>query len=377
MHITRREFLRQAGKTTVAVGSLPLLLKALGLIDEPLFAAGGYPEAKYYDKLSGKQVHCMLCPMQHVLDDGETGPCRTRKNHGGVLKTHAYENPAIIKVDPIEKLPSTHFLPDTKTLTIATGGCTLRCLYCQNWQQSQSAPEALKTVDLPAAEAVKRALGKEIKAIAFSYTEPFVFYEYALEIAKKAKEKKMRVAIATGGYIEEKPLVELCKYVDAITVGLKGFTEKCYEKLTSRSLDNVKKTLQTIKKKTKVWLEITNLVVPTYNDDRKMITEMCKWIKKNLGTDVPLHFGRFVPKYKLKNLPQTPLKSLEEARQIGLKEGLRFVYISNVAPHEGNNTYCPGCKKPLIKRVGFKVLENEIKDGKCRFCGRKIPGVWK
>jgi len=377
MNLTRREFLNTLGKTTVAVGSLPLLLKALGLVDTPLFAGREYPEARYYDKLSRRRVQCRLCPLEHVLSDRETGPCRTRRNHGGVLRTHAYENPAIIKVDPIEKLPSTNFLPGTKTLTIAPGGCNLRCLYCQNWQQSQSRPEDLKTVELSSTEAVKRALGKEIKTIAFSYTEPFMYYEYAIEIAKKARAKKMRVAIATGGLIQEKPLLELCKYVDVITVGLKAFTEECYEKLTQRSLEHVQNTIKTIKKKTKAWLEITNLVVPTYNDNKKMITEMCRWIKKELGADVPLHFGRFVPQYKLKNLPQTPLKSLEEAREIALKEGLRFVYISNVAPHDGNNTYCPKCKKALIKRVGLKILENNLTNGKCKFCGEKIPGVWK
>lgn len=377
MCMTRREFLSTLGKTAVAVGSLPLLLRSFGLVDSPLFAAGGYPEASCYEKLSGKRVQCHLCPMEHVLEDGETGPCRTRRNHGGILRTHGYENPAIIKVDPIEKLPCTHFLPEAQTLTVATGGCNLRCLYCQNWQQSQSKPEDLKTVELPAAEAVKRALGKDIKIIAFSYTEPFMFYEYALEIAKQAKAKGMQVAIATGGLIREKPLVELCKHVDIVTVGLKAFTEECYGKLTQRSLDDVLNTLKTLKKKTKVWLEITNLVVPTYNDNRKMIAEMCAWVKKNLGADVPLHFGRFVPKYKLKNLPQTPLKSLEEARDIALKEGLRYVYISNVAPHDGNNTYCHKCKKAIVKRVGFKILESNIKDGKCAFCRAKIPGVWK
>ena len=189
MDMTRRRFLSNLGRTAIAAGSLPVVLKALGLLDEAAFAAGGYPEAKYYDKLSRRRVQCKLCPMEHVLDNRETGPCRTRRNHGGVLRTHAYENPAIIKIDPIEKLPCCHCMPDSKSLTIATGGCNLRCIYCQNWQQSQSRPEDLKTVRLSAAEAVKRALGKEIKAIAFSYTEPFMYYEYALEIAKKARAK--------------------------------------------------------------------------------------------------------------------------------------------------------------------------------------------
>ncbi|MBC2715901.1 MAG: AmmeMemoRadiSam system radical SAM enzyme [Desulfobacteraceae bacterium] len=388
MKTTRRELLKIMGRGACTVGSLPLVLKALGIIDNPVFADESYPEAKYYKKLSGKRVQCTLCPMEHVLANGERGPCRTRENHQGTLLTHAYNNPAIIKIDPMEKLPSTHFLPDTKTLTIATGGCNLHCLYCQNWQQSQSRPEDLKTIDLSAVEAVKQALGKEIKTIAFSYTEPFMFYEYAIEIAKKAKEKGMRIAIATGGYINEKPLLELCKHADIITVGLKAFTEECYEKLTERSLEHVLETIKTIKKgslekgkkkeKEKLpCLEITNLIVPTYNDKKKMIREMCQWIKKELGEDVPLHFGRFVPRYKLKNLPQAPLRSLEEAREIAFEEGIRFVYLSNVAPHDGNNTYCPKCKKAIIKRIGFKVLENNLKDGKCKFCDQKIPGVWK
>ena len=379
METTRRELLKTMGRAAFTVGSLPLVLKALGIIDNPVFAGGGFPEAKYYNKLSENRVQCNLCPMEHVLASGERGPCLTRENHQGTLRTHAYNNPAIIKIDSMEKLPSTHFLPDTRTLTIATGGCNLRCLYCQNWQQSQSRPEDLKTFDLSAVKAVKHALGKEIKTIAFSYTEPFMFYEYVIEIAKKAKEKGMRIAIATGGYINEKPLMELCKYVDIITVGLKAFTEECYEELTERSLEHVLETITTIKKGAQKppWLEITNLIVPTYNDKKKMIREMCQWIKKELGADVPLHFGRFVPRYKLKNLPQAPLKSLEEAREIALEEGIRFVYLSNVAPHDGNNTYCPNCNKVIIKRIGFKVLENNLKDGKCKFCNQIIPGVWK
>jgi pyruvate formate lyase activating enzyme len=377
MSMTRREFFRTAGKAAIASGSLPILLKVLGCFDNPAFAAGDYPEASYYEKLSRKRVQCHLCPFEHVLEDGETGPCRVRKNHGGTLRTHGWENPAIIKLDPIEKLPSAHFLPEIKTLTLATGGCNLHCLYCQNWQQSQSKPEDLETVELTSEEAVKEALENEVKAVAFSYTEPFMFYEYALEIAKNAKKKELRVAIATGGHIKAEPLKELCKHVDAITVGLKAFTKECYETMAEGSLDHVKETIKTLMEDTDVWLEITNLVVPTYNDNRNMITEMCKWIKEEMGGDVPLHFGRFVPQYKLKNLPQTPLKSLEEARDIALAEGIRFVYISNVAPHDGNNTYCPKCGKVLVRRVGFKVLENHVKDGKCEFCQEEIPGVWK
>ncbi|MFH1421659.1 MAG: AmmeMemoRadiSam system radical SAM enzyme, partial [Planctomycetota bacterium] len=209
-----------------------------------------------------------------------------------------------------------------------------------------------------------------------SYTEPIVFMEYMLDIAAHTKPKGIKNVVATAGYVEEKPLKELCKSVDAITVGLKAFTQECYKKLTDRSLAPVLKAIETIKKEG-VWLELTNLIVPTYNDDKTVITEMCKWIKKNLGSQVPLHFARFVPMHKLKNLPQTPVKSLEEARKIALAEGIEYVYISNVAPHEGNDTYCPKCKKAVIKRVGLKILENNLKDGKCPSCGHKIPGVWK
>lgn len=375
MDLTRRGFLDRMARTAVAVGSLPLILRALGG-EVPAFAAEAWPEADHYEKLSGRRVQCLLCPMRHVLEDGATGPCRTRTNHHGVLRTHAWDNPAIVRLDPIEKLPAAHFHPDSMTLTIATGGCNLRCLYCQNWQQSQSRPEDLGTMDLSAAEAIHRALERDVKTIAFSYTEPLVFPEYAVAIAKAAKRKGMRVVVATGGYVLEKPLLDFLKYVDAITIGLKAFTEECYAKLTERSLAHVLDTLTTVKEKTDVWLEITNLVVPTYNDRSGMIQKMCRWIRRELGPDVPLHFGRFVPKYRLKNLPQTPLAALEEARKIALAEGVRYVYISNVAPHEGNNTYCEKCGKPLIRRVGFKMLENRIKDGKCPSCGKRIPGVW-
>jgi pyruvate formate lyase activating enzyme len=377
MTMTRRGFLGRLGRSAIACGSLPLLLDAVGLGEPALGDDGPGGPAEYWERLSGRRVRCTLCPLRHALGRGERGPCRVRENHDGVLRTHAWENPAILKVDPVEKLPATHFRPATRSLTIATGGCNLHCLYCQNWQQSQSRPEDLRTVDLPAVEAVRRALEKkEIDTVAFSYTEPMMAFEYVRDIAARARAKGLRTIMATGGYVNEKPLLQMCRHLDAITVGLKAFTDESFRKLTERSLPPLLETIRTIRKKTDVWLELTNLVVPTYNDERAMITTMCRWIVKELGPDVPLHFGRFVPRFRLSNLPQTPLRSLTEAREIALAEGIRHAYVSNVAPHEGNNTTCPECGRVLIRRIGFKVLRNDLEDGRCPRCRREVAGRW-
>lgn len=288
----------------------------------------------------------------------------------------AYANPCIISVDPIEKHPFNHFLPGAKTLSIATAGCNLRCLYCQNWQQSQARPEHLRNFSLQPEEASKKAKEHNIPIIAYTYTEPVVFWEYVMDTSEKAKAMGLKNVVATALFMNKEPIREWCKVTDAFTVALKGFDDEFYRKVVGCSLKPVLDALVTVKEEG-VWLEVVVLIVPTLNDDMKQIKDMCLWIKRNLGAQVPVHFGRFVPEYKLRNLPRTPIPTLEQCHQIALDVGLHFVYIFNVSPHEANHTYCPKCQTKLIRRLGFKVLENNLNKGACPKCKTRIQGIWQ
>lgn len=321
-----------------------------------------------------KIVKCELCPNGCVLDEGQHSRCRARMNKGGVLYSLVYGKPCAVHVDPIEKKPFSHFLPGTTAFSIATAGCVLSCKFCQNWQISQARPEDTDTYDLPPDEVVRKAMFYECRSISYTYTEPTVFYEYMYDTAVIAKKYDIKNTMHSCGYINEKPLRKLSKYMNAANIDLKGFTEDFYNRICNGSLKPVLNSLVVLKQEG-VWLEITNLVLPTLNDDMKTIREMCKWIKKNLGHDTPIHFSRFYPQYKLDNLPPTPLETITEARKTAMDVGLKYVYIGNIR-HEGENTYCPKCKKMLIEREGYFVKQNNIANGKCKFCSTSIAGVW-
>ncbi len=321
-----------------------------------------------------KIVQCELCPNGCILDVNEVSRCRTRINKDGTLYSLVYGKPCAVHVDPIEKKPFSHFLPGTTAFSIATAGCVLRCKFCQNWQISQARPEDTDTYDFPPDKVVQNAVFYKCRSISYTYTEPTVFYEYMYDTAVIAKKKGVKNTMHSCGYINEKPLRKLTKYMDAANIDLKGFSEDFYAKNCNGSLKPVLSSLILLKEE-KVWLEITNLVIPTLNDDMKQIKEMCKWIIKNLGSDVPIHFSRFFPHYKLMNLPPTPMETLTQARNTAMDVGLKFVYIGNIR-HEAESTYCPECKKMLIQRIGYFIKQNNIKNGKCGFCGARIPGVW-
>lgn len=368
----RRAFLK---KTAAAAAGAMLATDAFGLFMQEVVAKEPrLREASYYTKLSRQRIQCQLCPLNCHLEEGATCFCRTRTNKAGKLYNDAFDNPCVVRLDPIEKTPLHHFLPGTQALAIGTGGCNLRCLYCQNWEQSQSVPARLRNMDLPSKAATQHAEERDCRTIAYTYTEPVVFYDYMLELATFAKSKGIRNVVATAGYINPNPLRKLCGKVDGFAVALKGFNDDYYTRVLGVQLKPVLEALELIAEQG-VWLEIVNLVVPTLNDDPKEIRVMCKWIRKHLGANVPLHFARFVPMYKLKNLPRTPITTLDACRQIGFEEGLRFVYTSNVAPHEGNHTFCPECKTKVIERIGFKTLANHMNGKRCPN-GHKLPGVF-
>ncbi|MEO0076728.1 MAG: AmmeMemoRadiSam system radical SAM enzyme [candidate division WOR-3 bacterium] len=329
----------------------------------------------FYTKLDNKKVRCELCPRYCIIEPNKRGFCRNRENRDGVLYSIVYNRPCTIGIEPIEKAPFYHFLPGEMRLTLATASCNQRCKYCQNWEISQKSVDELKNYYKTPADIVALAEQESLKIICFTYTEPVVFYEYMYDIAKLARAKGIKTAVVSGGFINTAPLQELCKVVDAIKIDLKGFDETFYREVCGSELAPILSAIKTVKE-SGVHLELVNLVVPTLNDDTNKIKAMCQWIKENIGSDIPLHFTRFFPQYKLQNLPPTPITTLEKAVAIGQKVGLKYVYIGNVPGHKYDNTYCPSCRKLLIKRQGYSILENNIVNGKCRFCGSKIYGVF-
>ena len=332
--------------------------------------------ASYWQKVKDNIVQCVLCPRRCVIKPGMRGFCTARINKEGALYTLGYGNPVAVHVDPIEKKPFFHVLPGTNAFSIAVAGCNMRCLFCQNWGISQAKPDEVSAYDMPPEKVVDEAIRNDCPFIVYTYTEPTIFYEYMLDISKLARAKGLKTGMHTCGYINQEPLKELLKYMDAVNVDLKSFDEGFYKKMGA--LAELKPVLDTLKeiKKEGVWLEITNLIIPGQNDDPGQIRRMCKWIKENLGDETPLHFSRFMPSFQLQNLPPTPIEKLEEAYRIASDVGLKYVYIGNVPGHPQENTYCPNCKKLVVGRAGYEILENNIKDGKCKFCGYKIAGIW-
>ncbi len=285
--------------------------------------------AKYQNKLEGQRVQCLLCPHFCVLNEGQTGICRTRQNVGGTLYSNAYGNACSVAVDPIEKKPLYHFLPGSRILSIATAGCNLRCLNCQNWSISQSSPSEIPAYEFSPETIVELALKEGTESIGFTYTEPTVFFEYMLETAKLARQKGIKTVMVSNGYINQEPLKELCAYLDAANIDLKVFDDLTYRKLTGAKLKPVLETLQILKSEY-VWLEITNLLVLGFSDDPIKIQELCNWLVVNGFSDTPLHFSRFFPNYKLPESKPTPIELVNLACEIAKNSGIRRVYAGNM-----------------------------------------------
>jgi pyruvate formate lyase activating enzyme len=318
---------------------------------------------------------CELCPKRCRIEEGQSGDCRARIVVDGQLRAVTYGRPCAIHIDPIEKKPLFHFLPGSRIFSIATAGCNLHCKNCQNWTISQVAPQDIRNIRLPPDRVAEVALAQRCKSIAYTYTEPVIYYEYVLDSSVRAREKGVRNVTVTAGYINGEPLKRLCTVVDASNTDLKAFSDNFYREVCDARLKPVLDGMVTMKENG-VWLEVTNLVVPTFNDDLEMIRKMCRWILAHLGADTPLHFSRFYPMYKLRNLPPTPVDFLMKARREALETGLHHVYVGNVLGTDAENTYCPRDGTLLIRRTGYSILENNLKDGKCPTCHEKIAGVW-
>jgi len=376
LELSKRDFLRLCG-TSVCLLSAGYLFgfpetsraqaTAKGLIKTKL--------SPYFTSLDGGNIQCELCPHRCRVAKGKRGICRVRENRDGKYYSLVYGNPCAVHLDPIEKKPLFHVLPGTTSFSLATAGCNFHCKFCQNWEISQAAPEDVTSFEVPLELMVKRAKEVGARSVAYTYAEPTIFYEYMIDIGTLAKKSGLLNVYHSNGFINPVPLKNLCKVLDAANIDLKGFSDDFYQELCGGNLAPVLETLKTLKRE-KVHLEITNLVIPTKNDEMSMVKEMCLWVKKELGADTPIHFSRFYPLYKLKTLPQTPVSTLDKARAVALSAGLEYVYVGNVPGHEGENTFCPKCKKMVIQRTGYMVGEINLKAGKCRYCGKPIPGIW-
>ena len=382
--ISKRDFLRYSalGLGAAAAGLNSAKALAKGMIGKG--AASPFApsedlwkwshESPYYIQ-TARGVKCQICPNNCILKEGQESLCRTHVVKDGKLYSIAYGNPCTVHIDPIEKKPLFHFLPATHSYSIATAGCTFACLNCQNWEISQESPKNTRNVDLMPFHVMEEAVSNGCRSVAYTYAEPIAFYEYMYDSARFVKARGLKNLLISNGFINEKPLRDLCKYIDAANINLKSFSEEIYAKLNGGSLQPVLNTLK-IMKEEGVWLEITNLVVPNWTDKTEMITEMSDWLVKNGFQDYPLHFIRFFPLYKLTNLPYTPLDILDKAREIALKAGMNYVYLGNVPGSPAENTYCPKCKKTVIERRGYTILTNNLKNSCCNSCGTKIHGVW-
>lgn len=361
---TRRTFLRALACAAPA----PLW----GL--DPPGQAPAAPRAKYW-AADGTAVRCQLCANRCTIAPGGRGRCRVRENVGGELRSLSYGRPLAAHLDPIEKKPFYHFLPGATAYSFGTAGCPLRCQFCQNWQLSQASPGdydvAWEAPDAIVAQTMRRGA----PVIAFTYNEPTVFIEYALDIAAVARRRGLKSVMVSCGFMNEQPLADLCGALDAIKIDLKGFSDAFYKTVSSAALAPVLRSIGQIRRSGR-HLELVNLVVPTLNDADAMMRGLVDWVMGELGPDVPLHFTRFHPDYQLRNLPPTPIATLERARALAMDRGLRYVYVGNVPGHPGNHTYCPGCRAVVIRRQDFFVVESNLKDGRCGACGRAIAGVW-
>lgn len=371
--ISRRKFFKQEAQACAACSGYVLLS---GNASPRQIDRNNLTEARYYEKLPNRKIRCLLCPRECVIDDQETGYCGVRENLGGTYYTLVYGKPCTAHVDPVEKKPLFHFLPGTDAFSIATVGCNVLCKFCQNWQISQARPDQVPSMDLPPEKVADIAQKNHCASIAYTYSEPVIFSEYMHDSAQAGHGKNVKSVMISNGFINPEPMKDLCGVLDAVKVDLKAFTQDFYKKMVNGELQPVLDTLVLVKKQ-EVWLEIVYLIIPTLNDNPEELRQMCTWIKNELGPDVPIHFSRFYPQYRLKNLPSTPIRTLVTAREIALDSGLNFVYIGNVPGHEGENTFCPNCHELLIRRVGYTIVSKTIsKTGTCGNCGHPIAGIW-
>jgi len=332
----------------------------------------------YWHKLDDGRIQCDVCPRACKLREGQQGLCFVRAREGDAVVLKTYGRSSGFCIDPVEKKPLNHFLPGTPILSFGTAGCNLACKFCQNWDMSKSREmDTLADSAMPEELAITaQELG--CRGIAYTYNDPVIFMEYAIDVAKECRKRDIKSIAVTAGYICEEPRKELYKYIDAANVDLKGFTEKFYLKICGAHLSNVLDTLVYLKHETDVWFEITTLLIPDENDSDKEIDEMTKWVINNLGPDIPMHFTAFHPDWKMRDKPSTPPSTLTRAREIAIANGIRYAYTGNVHDTAGSSTYCHHCGQRLIERDWYKLGEwNLDSQHCCNKCGTELPGVFE
>jgi pyruvate formate lyase activating enzyme len=333
--------------------------------------------ADWWHPVEDEKVLCTLCPRYCKIGKGQAGFCYIRQNFDGKLYTVGYGKPTGFAVDPVEKKPLFHFLPGTEILSFGTAGCNLGCKFCQNWSMSKAKIDDLSSLSASPEDVVSLAKKHKVPSIAFTYNDPTIFGEYVIDISKIAKEEGIKSVMVTAGYIDKDARKDVFKFIDAANVDLKAFTERFYFKITSSHLNDVLDTILWLKNETNVWIELTTLLIPGENDSAEELTQQCRWILENLGDSVPLHFTAFHPDFKMLDKERTPASTLIKAREIALKEGIKFCYVGNVHNNEGQTTYCPACNESLVRRNWHTVLKDNLRSGKCYKCGNRIAGVFK
>lgn len=332
-------------------------------------------QALFWEKLPENKVKCVLCPRECEIADVERGYCGVRENQGGNYQTLVYGALCSANMDPIEKKPLCHYLPGTQAFSIATAGCNIECKFCQNWRISQFRPEQVESTLVTPDRLVNICKSRSCPTLAYTYSEPVIFYEYMHDVAALARSKGIGSVMISNGYIQEKPLRQLCQHITGVKIDFKAFSEKFYVESCAGKLEPVLHTLEVLKD-VGIWFELVILVIPTLNDSPDEIKQMSKWVLEHLGPDVPMHFSRFHPTYRVTNLPQTPVSTVERCRNIALETGIHYAYVGNVPTNPGENTYCHHCNNEIIRRIGYRIAANRIKNGKCPKCQTPIPGVW-
>jgi pyruvate formate lyase activating enzyme len=334
-------------------------------------------EAMLWEALDGQTVRCNLCGHQCVIAAGKYGVCRVRRNVEGKLQSLNYAALVALNADPIEKKPLFHFLPGTRSLSIAAAGCNFQCAFCQNWQISQAPRDGLNVggTQVSPAEIVEAAVRHDCPSISYTYTEPTIFFELAYDTATLAKQRGLKNCFVSNGFLSPLAVETIAPVLDAINVDLKAFRDATYRTIMKARLEPVLTCLKALVK-AKVWVEVTTLVVPGMNDSPEELGDIARFIAEQLGDFVPWHVSRFHGDYKMTSAPSTPLRTLEQACQIGQKAGLKYVYCGNVAGQADESTYCPACHEMLIERVGFTVRSDRLADGCCPTCRTRIEGVW-
>src|SRR5215469_8754888 len=332
-------------------------------------------EARWWAPEANRRVHCYLCPRHCHIHPRQSGFCFIRINQDGKLYNLGYGSPAALQIDPIEKKPLNHFLPGTRIFSMGTAGCNMGCFFCQNWDISKSRSDQVRSQEVPPEDVPLLAMKYGCESIAFTYNEPTIWGEYVIDICAAAKAAGLNTVMVSNGYVTREAFHDIYDHVDAANIDLKAFTEGFYGKITLTHLEPVLDTLKWLKNETNVWFEITNLMIPTLNDERDETRRLCDWILTNLGPDVPLHFTAFHPDFKLQDKPRTSPETLHAARALALEVGLHYVYEGNIHS-DGAHTSCPACGKLLIRRSWHDVLSNRLKNGCCLHCGLAIPGRW-